>query len=393
MKRSRRVLATLMLVTFIATACSDTDDGGGGGGGGTIVIGNVADFSDVYSYYDQPYLDGAQFAVDEINAAGGILNRQVEIVFRDNENDLALGARMAQEVLDEGIVYMIGTSSDAGVAQAQVVCAEGIPVSTGYSSAPAIVADMGECGFQTVYADNVGGAGIAEYARDQGYETAYLLASPEIPYTANLPLYFGEAFEQGGGKVVGEGEFRIDAGDYSAQVTEISNLDPQPDVIFTSMFLPDTPVFLRQLRQAGVTTPVLGGDGNHDTALLDAGADVLDGFVFNTHGFPEPGTPFGEFFEKYTSETGNEPTSIVEGVGYDDIYFLKAAIEKADSTEPAAIIAAMETVQIDGVTGTMKFDPETHRLVGQPVVLVRLDGAEMALEGTVTPQFVPDPDV
>jgi branched-chain amino acid transport system substrate-binding protein len=403
MKSLWRPFAVIAVLSLVLAACGGEEGAGGGGGdtdggdngggpatGEPIKIGYAGDFSEVYSYYDAPLRDGAQFAIEEINANGGVLGRPLELIARDNRNDVSLGTRVTQELLDEGIAYMIGTTSDPTLAQAQLVCGAGIPMSTGDSTAPTLVPDMGECAFQLVMTDNTQGAVAASYARDQGYETAYLLGSPEIPYTDKLPDYFAETFEAGGGSIVGEDLYTIDAGDYSAQVTKIAGLNPAPDVIFTPMFIPDTPVFLRQLRQAGVDVPVISTDGNHDDALLDTGARVLDGFVFTTHSFPAEGTDYGAFADRYEQETGSAPVSVVVGVGYDEIYALKAAIESAGGAEPDAILEGMRSIEHDGVTGTIRMNPDT-RLAEKEVTLVRLDGDTMAFVDSFYPETVPAP--
>lgn len=387
-RRSWGVTALVSVLALAVAACGG-EEGGEEGGGGPIKIGYVADFSEVYSYYDVPIRDGAQFAIDEINAAGGVLGRDLQLVTRDNRNDVATGTRATQEVLDEGIVYMIGTTSDAFLAQSQLVCDAGIPTSTGDSTAPTLTQDI-PCAYQLVMSDNVQGAVAAEYALEQGYETAYLLGSEEIPYTANLPGYFEQVFTEGGGSIVDRDQYQIGAGDYSAQATKIANLSEQPDVIFTPMFIPDTPVFLQQLRQAGVETPVISTDGNHDAALLDTGARALDGFVFTTHGFPGPGTPLEDFDAKFEQETGGPPVSVVVGVGYDEIYALKTAIEAAGNADPAAISEAVASINYTGVTGTITMNAETRR-AEKEVTIVRLDGAEMTYEGARYPATVPEP--
>lgn len=388
MVRGGRLAAVCSTLLLLAAACQRQEPTDGGGAE-PIKIGYVGDFSEIYAYYDQPLLDGALFAIEEINAAGGVLGRPLELIWRDNRNDVSQGSRATQEVLDEGIAYMIGTTADSFLAQAQLVCEAGLPYSTGDSTAPTLTQDI-PCAYQLVMSDNVQGAVAAEYALQQGYGTAYLLGSEEIPYTANLPGYFREVFEAGGGEVVGEDSYQIGAGDYSAQVTKIANLDPAPDVIFTPMFIPDTPVFLRQLEQAGVDVPVISTDGNHDAALLETGAGALDGFVFTTHAFPAEGTPLADFDARYEEETGEPPVSVVVGVGYDEIHALAAAIEAAGSADPAAIAEAISTVVWEGVTGTIRMNPDTRR-AEKEVTLVRLDGDVMTYVDAFYPSTVPEP--
>src|SRR5215208_1497840 len=263
----RKSLALLFVLTLVGAACSTSDDDGGGdanesgaASGDPIVIGFPADLSTDWAYYDSPMEEGAQFAVDQINDAGGVLGRPLELKTVDMRNDVAEAAKVTQQLLDDGAVYLIGTVGDGILAEGQVACAANIPISTGLGTAPTLVGDMGECAYQLVMSDNIQAAVLAEYALAQGYETAFVLGSNEIPYTKDLPLFFADAFENGGGSVVGTDQYKIGAGDYSAVVTKLANIDPAPDAVFTPMFIPDSVVFLRQLRQAGLTMPVLSTD-------------------------------------------------------------------------------------------------------------------------------------
>jgi branched-chain amino acid transport system substrate-binding protein len=389
MTRKSFVLPLALVLALTAAACAGGDEGDSGDGEGPIVIGFPADLSSTYSYYDVPMRDGAQFAVDEINAAGGVLGRQLELKVIDQRNDVTETTKVTQRLIGENVVYLMGTTGDAAVAEGTLACESGIPVSTGDGTAPTLVGDMGECAFQLVMSDNVQGAVLADYAIEQGYQTAYLLRSPDYPYTANLPTYFRETFELAGATVVGEDSYVIGAGDFSAVVTKLQNADPQPDVIFTPMFPPDTQVFMRQLRQAGVTLPVLSTDGNYDESLKEAGAEALDGMVFTASGCPpEPETPLQTFYDAYREAIGEDPVSIVTALGYDEIYALKSVIEAAGSAEPQAIIDGLSSLNYKGVTGPITMDPETRRSE-KPAWIIVVDGTDFTCGGSAYPSFVP----
>ena len=356
--------------------------------GEPILIGHPGDFSDIYSFYDSPVRAGAELAVEEINAAGGVFGRPLEYRALDGRNDQDETLRRTQELIDAGAVYLIGTTGDPFLAQATLACQAGIPISTGDGTAPTLVGDAGECAFHTIMSDNLQGAVAAEYALAQGYETAYLLRSTEIPYTNDLPSYFAEAFTNGGGEIIGEDEYRIDAGDYNVQVTNIAALDPAPDVIYTPMFIPDTPVFMRQLRAAGIDIPVITGDGSVDASLLEAG-DAVEGIVATTHAWPAEGNAVAEFFAQFEEATGSTPDSVVAGIGYDEIYLIKAAIEAAGSAEPDAIMGALPGLSFEGVTGSLTINPGTRR-ADKEVTLVEVVEGEIQFLDQFVPSFVPE---
>jgi branched-chain amino acid transport system substrate-binding protein len=393
----RRIAAIAFALSLVGVACSSNKDTGGtngspgaSGSGGPIIIGFPADLSTDWSYYDSPMAEGAQFAIDQINEAGGLLGRQLELKTIDMRNDVAQGAKVTQQLIDEGASYLIGTVGDGILAEGSVACAAGVPISTGLGTAPSLVGDMGPCAYQLVMSDNIQAAVLAEYANGQGYKTAYVLGSSEIPYTKNLPIYFTDAFEHGGGTVVGTDEYKIGAGDYSAAVTKLASVDPPPDVVFTPMFIPDSVVFFRQLRQAGLTMPVLSTDGNADAALLDAGAKAIDGLTFTNSVCTAEGDPGVKgFYADYNAKYGKDPSSYVAVIGYDEINILKSVIEAQNSAAPADIIAGLENVDYTGISGHAVMDPATRR-VNKPAAIVQMDGTTFTcLPPPPFPSYVP----
>jgi branched-chain amino acid transport system substrate-binding protein len=393
----RRSIALLFVLCLVGAACSTDGDGdsgeptdGGSASGEPIVIGFPADLTTDWAYYDSPMQEGAQFAVDEINDAGGVLGRPLELKTVDMRNDVAEATKVTQQLIDDGADYLIGTVGDGILAEGTVACAAGVPISTGLGTAPSLVGDMGPCAHQLVMSDNIQAAVLAEYAIEQGYQSAYLLGSGEIPYTKDLPVFFSDAFTNAGGTIAGTDEYKIGAGDYSAVVTKLANTDPAPDAVFTPMFIPDSVVFLRQLRQAGLTMPVLSTDGNADAALLDAGAKAIDGLTFSNSICTKEGDPAVQtFYDDYNARYGNDPSSYVAVIGYDEVKIVADAIESAGSSEPDALLGALSSLDYTGISGHVVMDPATRR-ANKPAALIQMDGTEFTCLGQPDfPSYVP----
>lgn len=390
----RRIAALAFTLSLLGAACSSSSSSGtsgspgASGSGEPIIIGFPADLTTDWSYYDSPMQEGAQFAIDQINASGGLLGRQLELKTIDMRSDVAQGAKVTQQLIDEGAIYLIGTVGNGILAEGSVACAAGVPISTGLGTAPTLVGDMGPCAYQLVMSDNIQAATMAEYALAQGYKTAYVLGSNDIPYTKNLPLYFSAAFQRGGGTVVGSDEYKTGAGDYSAVVTKLASVQPAPDAVYTPMYIPDSVVFLRQLRQAGLTMPVLSADGNADNALLDAGAKAIEGLTFTNSVCPADQV-VKSFYADYNKQYGKDPSSYVAVIGYDEINILKSAIEAAKSSIPADIIAALARVDYTGISGRSVMDPTTRR-VNKPAAVVQVNGSAFTcLPPPGLPSYVP----
>ena len=222
------LLVAVASLTLASCGGSDgTSDESSTGTGKVFKIGYSADLSDGYSSYDTPILDGVQFAIDEINAAGGINGMTLELEYKDNKNDKALSIQTAQELINGGAQYMVGTTSDNVTAINRLATAKQIPSDTGDGTAPNLPRDNGEFSFQYIMGDNVQGAAMANYCyTDLGYKSAYLLRSQDVAYSANLPTYFADVFQKLGGSIVGAANYKLGAGDFSSQVTKIQNASP-----------------------------------------------------------------------------------------------------------------------------------------------------------------------
>jgi branched-chain amino acid transport system substrate-binding protein len=354
-----------------------------------LVIGAPISKTGWNAPYDSPVMDGFAVAMDEINAAGGIAGKyKVEVVTRDNRSDNAQNAIVTQDLLDQGVGMMIVACDSSMVhATAALILAAKIPAISTCSSSPTLPMTGKGYIFANAVTDNVQGAAQAEYANSQGFKNAYLLRSPDIEYT-QMPLYFKEAFEKLGGKVIGESIYALNQPDFSAEVTKIKALDPQPDVIVTSAFEPDFPAFIRQLRGAGVKIPVVCGDGI-DSPTTFALGDVVEGVVFTSSGFAAPGSPMAAYQDKYKAKFGKAPESIMDALGYDLAKVIEAAVTKADSVEPQKIRDALaDLTDVQGATAVISYKGGNGTPT-RPVNVLRIEGNKRVLVS----QKAPDPAI
>jgi branched-chain amino acid transport system substrate-binding protein len=354
-----------------------------------LVIGAAISKTGWNAPYDSPVMDGFAVAMDEINANGGIAGKyKVEVVTRDNRSDNAQNAIVTQDLLDQGVGMMLVACDSSMVhATAELILAAKIPAISTCSSSPTLPMSGKGYIFANAVTDNVQGAAQAEYANSQGFKNAYLLRSPDIEYT-QMPLYFKEAFEKLGGKVIGESIYALNQPDFSAEVTKIKALNPQPDVIVTSAFEPDFPAFIRQLRGAGVKIPVVCGDGI-DSPTTFALGDVVEGVVFTSSGFAAPGSPMAAYQDKYKAKFGKAPESIMDALGYDLAKVIEAAVTKADSIEPEKIRAALaDLTDVQGATAVISYKGGNGTPT-RPVNVLKIEGNKRVLVS----QKAPDPAI
>lgn len=402
------IAAMLLPVAMVAAACSSgstgTDAAGtanpgtstaatAAGDGTPLIIGFAAGLTGDCAVGDVSGAAGLEYGVKVLNEQGGVAGHPVQLITKDMKGDSALGGTVAQELIDQGAQVLVAPcfpGMAAGVIQAGGKA--GIPVISAASTQPEFSVVGGSPAFIAAFGDNVQAAAAAEYALKQGVKTSFTVSSPDLTYTQNTPKWFTEVFEAGGGKNLGDVSFNLGQTDFSAQVTQIANLPEQPEVIFTAMFPPDTSNFVRALRSAGVTSRIIGADGNDTVALLEAGADAVNGTWYTTHGFDQPGTPFGDFMAGMTKANGKPPEApALAGLGFSTAQIIAKAVEQAGSTDPAAIQAAMQNLEnVETATGVITFKG-TNGVPAKTVFIGAVEDGKFVFKDAFVPTNIPTP--
>jgi branched-chain amino acid transport system substrate-binding protein len=340
------------------------------------VIGVAAAQSGGLAPFDQPAFAGFKFCVDEMNAAGGIAGQYpIRLEVRDTRSDMAETVKFAQEFVDLGVNFVVSPADgDPTMAMGQITGPAQIPTMTFAGTAP-ILTGVSDFVFGSYPADNQQAAVLGAYAAELGYKTAWLLKSPDAAYTQFGPEYFGQVFTAKGGTVIGEGSFTMNQPDFSAIVTTIQALDPQPDVIMTSAWEPDFPAFIKALRGAGVTIPVMGADVL-DTPTVRGLGEVVDGIVHTSGGYAEPGSAHEDFNKRFEAATGQVADTNYYVNGCDMIGMIDAAVRAAGSVEgPAVRDALANLAETPGAMSAYTF-AGTNRMPMRSVVLARIEGGE-----------------
>lgn len=398
-------VASLLLPVALLAACSSNSSsssssapassaaGSSAASGEEVVIGYAGGFTGDCAVGEVPALDGLSYAAQQLNATGGIAGHPVKVISKDMKGDSATGGTVAQELLDQGADVLVAPcfpGMAAGVIQAGGKA--GVPVISAISTQPEFVVVGGSPAYLAAFGDNVQAAAAAEYALKKGAKTSFTVSSPDLSYTQNAPKFFVDAFQKGGGKNLGDVTFNLGQTDFSAQVTQIANLPEKPDVIYTAMFPPDTSSFVRALRAAGVKSRMIGADAWDTAALLEAGADAVEGSWLTTHGAGQPGTDFQNVVDGVAKEKGSKSDApAFVALGYSTLQIIAAAIEKAGSIDPAAVSAAMKDLEnVKTVTGTITYKG-TNGVPKKDVTIGVVEGGKFAYPETFTPAYIPQP--
>ena len=250
-----------------------------------IKIGGAFNLTGALASLDVPAADGAKLAVEEINAAGGVLGRPLELVVYDGKTDPATIANIATQMINgDKVVAIVGfTDSDSALALGPIAERAGVSYVTVGATSPLLPTQIGEYMFLAPFGDNVQAAVGAEFGAKQFGQSAYLLYDKSTEYTNLLADYFKDAFEHGGGKVVLEDSYRSGDTSFAAQITKLKALTTAPDFLFVSAMPDDIGTLVKQVRQAGIELPIVGGDGYDTPLLVQVAGDASHDVYFTTH--------------------------------------------------------------------------------------------------------------
>jgi branched-chain amino acid transport system substrate-binding protein len=248
--------------------------------------------------------------------------------------------------------------------------------------------------FLAAFGDNVQAAAGAEYALDTFGDSAYLLWDKGQTYTTLLAEYFKARFTEAGGTLVAEDTYESDATDFAAQIAKIKALPEQPAFYYVAAMPGNIGIVVKQMRDAGLTGPIIGGDG-YDTPDLPAIAGPASNDVyFTTHALMDAngGTePIKAFMAAYEAKFGHPVENAFAALGYDTVYLLKDAIERAGSMDGQALKGAIETTaDFPGITGSITFSPDSH-VPQKGVTVIEVVDQAFTLAAEVVPTSVPAP--
>jgi branched-chain amino acid transport system substrate-binding protein len=365
---------------------------------GPIIIGGVFNAIGWMAAYDQPPRQAALLAIQDINAQGGVLGRQLELIEQDGQTDPATVGNAARQLIQQGADVIIapcdfdvGGPASQAAQEARLVGLSTCATSPLYSSLT-----LGDKQFTVGMWNNIMGAAMAEYGyKELGWRSAYVVVDTSIDYTLSLGDYFAEHFEALGGTVVGRDTYTAGDQDFSAQIESIQALSEAPDVLYVSGIMPDLGNMLQQIREAGIETSIAGGDTYDDTGLFgQLGPELGNNIYMATHSWlgPEVGGEMTRFIDLYEQEYGERPASAFIVMGWDTVQVLAQAIEHAGSTDGAAVAQAMEELEFDLLSGKLNWTSaaEGHQPL-KAAAIVELQGGQPAFLGWSLPESPPKP--
>lgn len=383
----RQLLVTTALATFVATGPAMAED--------TVKVGFVMSYSGWFEPIDASTIRGAMLAIDDINAAGGVLGREVEVVTFDNRSEPALGADGAIEVIDQGAVAVLFPSDfDFGAPGAFIAQEAGVIALSSASDPSFGVQGIGSFAYSISNAAQSQGAILAEWAyNEMGWRTAYTLLDTTIAFTNSLCAAFDRRWAELAGEdaLLGSDTFRNDDPTISSQVTRINSLPEAPEVIMLCSYAPGGPSAIRQLRAAGLDQPVMTGESMDGDYWIGAVPELSNFFVVNYGSFvgDDPDPDVNDFFARYAEVFDRQPDVSYGIRGYSLFQAWARAAERAGSFDAEAVAAELDRFVDEPLAiGPTTFTPDLHIATTRPMTVMQAQDGEFSALGTFAPETV-----
>ena len=375
------VLGTALLGSVFA-GCGSKESGD------TIKVGANFELTGNVANYGNATIEGLQLAIDEANEAGGINGKKIELVSVDDKSEAAESINAATKLIsDDDVKIIVGPATTGLVlAETQTATDAKVPIIAPCATSPEATVENGKVKpyvFRSCFIDPQQGEVMATFAaKDLKAKTAVIYVDNSSDYSKSLAKVFREKFEAAGGKVVMEEAFLQKDQDFKATLTKLKTANA--DVMFVPAYYEEVGKIVKQAREMGINSAILGTDGWDDTKVVDiAGADALNNTFFSTH-YSEKDAEVQGFIEAYKKKYNRAP-NVFAALGYDAGKMLVDALKRAGSGDTEKIREALEaTKDLKVGTGTISMD-KNHNPIKTAVILEMKNG-EKELKAKIAPE-------
>lgn len=363
-----------------------------------VIIGFAIAKSGWMNAYDGPPLIGAQMAIDDVNAEGGILGKQVKAVIADTKTDTTQGAKAGAEVIAKGAQFMVVSCDYDMGAPAATVANDNKMISISFcaSDAKMGVQGIGPYAFtMEIYGQGEGAVGAA-YAWKRGWRKAYALLDTTIEYDKSICSGFLDYWKKLGGEVIGVDTFKQEDPLISSQITRYKGAagdKGEPEVLMLCSYVPGAVSAIRQIRSAGINVPIIGGDSMDGDYWTEGVEDLSDHYAvtFGSKWGDDPRADVNEFFARFEKETGEASATSFPLNGYSTVQAIKIAAERAGSLDSDAVLAEMNKFNKEPLLwGETTWTPDLHIDLVHPMTVVQIQNGKGSFADVITVKDPPE---
>ncbi len=377
-----RTWGRIALASLLALSRCGGDDGGDRQG---IKLGFFGALTGPTATFAISGKNGATLAVEQINAAGGVLGKPLVLLAEDDRGEAAEAASVVSKLITrDHVVALIGEqASSRTLAAAPIAQSYRVPLISP-TSTNVEVTKKGDYIFRMCFIDSYQGKALATFSRrDLKAQTAAILIDARSDYSMGLAEAFRTAFTEQGGRVIDELKYTEGDSDFSAQLTALA--PKAPDVLVIPGYYTDAGLIARQAKALGMKAVLLGADGWDSPKLVEIGGEAIEGaYLSNHYSVDDPSPSVRQFVDAYKARFGSEPDSIAT-LSYDATRLLADAITRAGSTEGKRVRDALaSTRDFAAVTGPVTMDADRNPL--KAAVILKVDSGRFRFAAAIAPQ-------
>jgi branched-chain amino acid transport system substrate-binding protein len=345
----------------------------------------VAIFSQtgIAAAHNEPLIPMVQLAVEEVNNAGGVLGRPIQLILLDNQST-PIGSRVAaQEAVRLKATAVVGAHwSSHSLAMAPVLQSAGIPMISPGSTNPDVTR-VGSYVFRACFLDSFQGVAMATFAiQDLKARTAVVVRNIDEAYSVMLAEYFEKAFIDGGGRVLLDEGYRGKAIDFSGIIEKIK--PEPPDVIYLPGYTRDSGLFIKQAAKMGVKSIFLGGDAWDEIEQI--AGEAIHGSYQSAPWHPQVPFPKSVYLQNlYRRKFMRDIDNVSAPLAFDAVMLLADAMQRAASLTGEDVRQALaQTENFQGVTGIFSFD-ENGDPKNKDVIIIQFKEGRRIFHKTIRP--------
>ena len=343
------------------TATATASGGTPGVFGDTILLGEVGSLTGSEATFGISTRNAIELAINEVNAAGGVKGRKIEVRVYDNQSKPEEAAQAANRLINQDNVLLIlgEVASSNSMAMAEKAQPAKVPMISNASTNPKVT-EIGDYIFRVCFIDPFQGYVMAKFSHDNlKLNKVAVLRDLGSAYSQGLADVFERKYTEMGGKIVARETYTKGSTDFRSQLTAIKRASP--DAIYIPGYYNDIGLIARQARELGITATLMGGDGWDSEKLFELGGSAVEGSYFSNHYSPDDPSPrVQKFITSYKAAYGSVPDSLA-ALGYDAAMVAVDAIKRAPSFDRGAIRDAIaQTKNFHGVTGSITLDEKRN---------------------------------
>jgi branched-chain amino acid transport system substrate-binding protein len=373
------LLFALALSVLGFSACQQSGDGT------EIIVGEFASLTGKEATFGISSHEGTVLAVEETNAAGGVLGKKIKLLSEDNQSKPGESANAVNKLIaKDGAVAILGEVASSRSLEAAPICQQNNTPMISPSSTNPKVTETGDFIFRVCFIDPFQGTVMANFAKNTlKAQKIAVFTDVKSDYSKGLAKYFKEGFLKAGGQIVAELDYNGGDKDFKGQLTAIKTANPEG--VFVPGYYTDAALICIQAKEVGLTVPFFGGDGWESDKLTEIGKEAVEGNYFSTHYSPDAGGPKGKtFVEAYKKRYNGKVPDAMAALGYDSAMILFDAMKRAGQTGGIQVRQALaDTKDFDAVTG--KITINRQRDADKSAVILQVKGGKFTYVETIAP--------